>query len=200
MAMPYPLSPVLGQVCALLGDLAAAAKGYERPVPAGDAKLIKFFGVHVIMCCWRHWEKRQARRRNTDRSKSALRSERPQDRSRDRLTRPALRTRPFAPALQAMPGKSRGMRRSRQSRSAGKAPTWHRTRGPEEAHRQIPGLAPAEPARPKASAGVGSKGTTFAELVKAAEGCPAKCIHPGAPRPDDKTATPAVRAKAAKFQ
>ena len=41
---------------------------------------------------------------------------------------------------------------------------------------------------------------TFAELVKAAEGCPAKCIHPGAPRPDDKTATPAVRARAAKFQ
>ena len=45
-----------------------------------------------------------------------------------------------------------------------------------------------------------AKAGTFAELVKAAEGCPAKCIHPGMPRPDDKTATPAVRAKAKKFQ
>lgn len=41
---------------------------------------------------------------------------------------------------------------------------------------------------------------TFAELVKAAEGCPARCIHPGTPRPDDASATPAVRARAAKFQ
>jgi ferredoxin len=43
-----------------------------------------------------------------------------------------------------------------------------------------------------------SKGT-YAELVKAAEACPAKCIHPGSPRPDDATATPAVRARAAKL-
>ncbi len=41
---------------------------------------------------------------------------------------------------------------------------------------------------------------TFADLVKAAEGCPARCIHPGTPRPEDTTATPAMRAKAAKFQ
>jgi ferredoxin len=41
---------------------------------------------------------------------------------------------------------------------------------------------------------------TFAELVKAAEGCPAKCIHPGTPRADDATATPQVRARAAKFR
>lgn len=40
---------------------------------------------------------------------------------------------------------------------------------------------------------------TFAELVKAAEGCPATCIHPGMPRPDDKTATAQVLARAAKF-
>ncbi|MCC6393253.1 MAG: ferredoxin [Bryobacterales bacterium] len=39
----------------------------------------------------------------------------------------------------------------------------------------------------------------FADLVKAAEGCPAKCIHPGAPRPGDTTATPQLIAKAAKF-
>ncbi len=31
---------------------------------------------------------------------------------------------------------------------------------------------------------------TYAELVKAAEICPAKCIHPGRPDPDDPTATP----------
>jgi ferredoxin len=37
---------------------------------------------------------------------------------------------------------------------------------------------------------------TFAELVKAAEGCPAKCIHPGTPRPDDQTVTPQLLAKA----
>lgn len=41
---------------------------------------------------------------------------------------------------------------------------------------------------------------TFAELVKAAEGCPAKCIHPGTPRPDDATVTPQLLAKAAKLR
>jgi ferredoxin len=41
---------------------------------------------------------------------------------------------------------------------------------------------------------------TFAELVKAAEGCPARCIHPGLPRADDATATASVRARAAQFQ
>ena len=40
---------------------------------------------------------------------------------------------------------------------------------------------------------------SYAELVKAAEGCPAKCIHPGSPRPDDRTATPALRARGAKL-
>jgi ferredoxin len=40
---------------------------------------------------------------------------------------------------------------------------------------------------------------TFAELVKAAEGCPARCIHPGAPRPGDRSATPQLIARAAKF-
>lgn len=45
-----------------------------------------------------------------------------------------------------------------------------------------------------------AKAGTFAELVKAAEGCPAKCIHPGEPRPGDASATPAVRARAAKFR
>lgn len=40
---------------------------------------------------------------------------------------------------------------------------------------------------------------TFADLVKAGEGCPAKCIHPGAPRPGDATATPAMLARAAKL-
>ena len=40
---------------------------------------------------------------------------------------------------------------------------------------------------------------TFAELVKAAEKCPARCIHPGTPRPGDKTATKALVARAAKF-
>ena len=40
---------------------------------------------------------------------------------------------------------------------------------------------------------------TFAELVKAAEGCPARCIHPGTPRPDDRTATPQWIGRAAKF-
>ncbi|MBI3681693.1 MAG: hypothetical protein HY235_15030 [Acidobacteria bacterium] len=41
---------------------------------------------------------------------------------------------------------------------------------------------------------------TFAELVKAAEVCPAKCIHPGNPRPADTTATPAMLARAAKLK
>ena len=41
---------------------------------------------------------------------------------------------------------------------------------------------------------------TFAELLKAAEGCPARCIHVGTPRPGDASATPALLAKAAKFR
>ncbi len=45
-----------------------------------------------------------------------------------------------------------------------------------------------------------AKAGTFAELVKAAEGCPAKCIHPGTPRADDTSATSAVRARATKFK
>jgi hypothetical protein len=40
---------------------------------------------------------------------------------------------------------------------------------------------------------------TFAELVKAAELCPAKCIHPGKPRDGDSTATPELIERAAKF-
>ncbi len=40
---------------------------------------------------------------------------------------------------------------------------------------------------------------TFAELVKAAELCPARCIHPGKPRSDDSTATPELVDRAAKF-
>lgn len=40
---------------------------------------------------------------------------------------------------------------------------------------------------------------TFAELVKAAVKCPAKCIHPGKPRDDDPTATPELIAQAAEF-
>ena len=43
-----------------------------------------------------------------------------------------------------------------------------------------------------------SKGT-FAELVKAAEVCPATCIHPGKPRAGDATATPDLVARAAAF-
>jgi hypothetical protein len=43
------------------------------------------------------------------------------------------------------------------------------------------------------------KAGTFAELVKAAEKCPARCIHPGAPRDDDDTATEDLIAKAAQF-
>jgi ferredoxin len=41
---------------------------------------------------------------------------------------------------------------------------------------------------------------TFAELVKAAEGCPARCIHTGMPRADDTTATAQVRVRATKFR
>lgn len=37
---------------------------------------------------------------------------------------------------------------------------------------------------------------SFAELVKAAEGCPAKCIHPGSPRAGDLTASAAIIARA----
>ena len=40
---------------------------------------------------------------------------------------------------------------------------------------------------------------SFAQLVKAATLCPAKCIHPGTPRADDATATPALIAQAAKL-
>jgi hypothetical protein len=40
---------------------------------------------------------------------------------------------------------------------------------------------------------------TYKELVKAAELCPARCIHPGAPRVGDSTATPALIKRAAKF-
>jgi ferredoxin len=40
---------------------------------------------------------------------------------------------------------------------------------------------------------------TFEELVKAAEKCPARCIHPGVPRSDDATATDDLIARAAKF-
>jgi ferredoxin len=40
---------------------------------------------------------------------------------------------------------------------------------------------------------------TFAELVKAAELCPARCIHPGKPRSDDSTATPELIERAAAF-
>jgi ferredoxin len=40
---------------------------------------------------------------------------------------------------------------------------------------------------------------TFEQLVKAAEKCPARCIHPGAPREGDTTVTDALRKRAAKF-
>ena len=40
---------------------------------------------------------------------------------------------------------------------------------------------------------------TFKQLVKAAEMCPARCIHPGAPMNGDATATPALLKRAAKF-
>ena len=41
---------------------------------------------------------------------------------------------------------------------------------------------------------------TFLQLVKAAEACPAKCIHPGAPAPHDETATAEVIARAQAFR
>jgi hypothetical protein len=41
---------------------------------------------------------------------------------------------------------------------------------------------------------------TFRELVRAAESCPASCIHPGQPRPGDKTATPELVERAKAFQ
>jgi ferredoxin len=40
---------------------------------------------------------------------------------------------------------------------------------------------------------------TFKQLVKAAELCPARCIHPGQPRSGDTTATPKLIERAAKF-
>jgi ferredoxin len=40
---------------------------------------------------------------------------------------------------------------------------------------------------------------SYAELVKAATLCPAKCIHPGKPRSDDPTATPEMIERAAPF-
>jgi ferredoxin len=40
---------------------------------------------------------------------------------------------------------------------------------------------------------------TFAELVKAAKLCPARCIHPGKPRDGDATATPELIEQAAEF-
>jgi len=40
---------------------------------------------------------------------------------------------------------------------------------------------------------------TFAELVKAAELCPARCIHPGKPRSGDATATPELIERASKY-
>ena len=40
---------------------------------------------------------------------------------------------------------------------------------------------------------------TFEELVKGAEKCPSRCIHPGSPRAGDPTATDAMIARAAKF-
>ena len=43
------------------------------------------------------------------------------------------------------------------------------------------------------------KAGTFLQLVKAAEKCPAACIHPGEPRKDDTTVTDDLVARAAKF-
>lgn len=40
---------------------------------------------------------------------------------------------------------------------------------------------------------------TFAELVRAAKGCPARIIHPGKPREGDSSATPEILELAAKF-
>ena len=44
-----------------------------------------------------------------------------------------------------------------------------------------------------------AKAGTFAQLVKAAELCPARCIHPGKPRSDDSTATPELIERAKPF-
>jgi ferredoxin len=41
---------------------------------------------------------------------------------------------------------------------------------------------------------------TFEQLVKAAEKCPARCIHPGVPRSDDSTATDDLITRANKFR
>jgi ferredoxin len=41
---------------------------------------------------------------------------------------------------------------------------------------------------------------TYEDLVRAAEKCPARCIHPGSPRPDDATATPELLARAQAFR
>jgi len=41
---------------------------------------------------------------------------------------------------------------------------------------------------------------TFEQLVKAAEKCPARCIHPGAPRAGDETATDEVVARVERFR
>ncbi len=40
---------------------------------------------------------------------------------------------------------------------------------------------------------------SFKQLVKAAEACPARCIHPGQPRAGDTSASPALIERAAKF-
>ena len=40
---------------------------------------------------------------------------------------------------------------------------------------------------------------TYAEMIKAAEACPAKCIHPGKPRAGDSTATPDLVARGARL-
>ncbi len=40
---------------------------------------------------------------------------------------------------------------------------------------------------------------TFAEIVRAAKGCPARCIHPGKPREGDSSATPEILELAAEF-
>ena len=40
---------------------------------------------------------------------------------------------------------------------------------------------------------------SFEQLVRAAEKCPARCIHPGTPRAGDSSATPALLARAAPF-
>lgn len=53
-------------------------------------------------------------------------------------------------------------------------------------------------AEKQATIGDVSKGT-WAEMVKAAEACPAKCIHPGKPRAGDATATPELIARGEKL-